>query len=382
MELPANRAFFFVALDEHDLSVKRMQSFLTLMPGEVQSCVGCHEQRTQTMTLRGSLQAMRRAPSKVEPLPGMPEVFDFPRDIQPVLDRHCVRCHGYDQPADGAGERKGPYAGKVILTGDRGPMFSQSYFHLTLKRQFVDGRNQARSNLPPRSIGSAASPIMKKIAGEHHGVKVLPQEADLIRYWIEAGAAYPGTYAALGTGMIGGYAENNQIETGADWPEAKAASQVIEQRCKSCHAGERLLPRNLSDEIGISFWRMDLNDKRLQQSRHRVFNLTRPEKSLMLLAPLSKAAGGFGTCAADDGKKPIFADANDPDYQKLLALCERGKKRLEEIKRFDMPGFQPRPEYTREMKRYGVLSADLKPDAPVDPYKTDRAYWEALWYRP
>ena len=48
VELPAMRPLFFVALDENDLAVKRMQSFLTLQPGETISCVGCHEQRTQT----------------------------------------------------------------------------------------------------------------------------------------------------------------------------------------------------------------------------------------------------------------------------------------------------------------------------------------------
>ena len=47
LELPALRSLFFVALDEHDISVKRMQSFLTVMPGETTSCVGCHEQRQQ-----------------------------------------------------------------------------------------------------------------------------------------------------------------------------------------------------------------------------------------------------------------------------------------------------------------------------------------------
>ena len=52
-ELPALRSFFFVALDENDLSVKRMQSFLTVQPGETTSCVGCHEQRTQTPRLAG-----------------------------------------------------------------------------------------------------------------------------------------------------------------------------------------------------------------------------------------------------------------------------------------------------------------------------------------
>ncbi|MEZ6076926.1 MAG: hypothetical protein R3C56_15040 [Pirellulaceae bacterium] len=45
MELPANRSLFLWRLDENDHSVKRMQSFLSVMPGEVQSCVGCHEKR-------------------------------------------------------------------------------------------------------------------------------------------------------------------------------------------------------------------------------------------------------------------------------------------------------------------------------------------------
>ena len=51
-ELPALRSFFFVALDANDLSVKRMQSFLTVQPGETTSCVGCHEQRTQAPPAR------------------------------------------------------------------------------------------------------------------------------------------------------------------------------------------------------------------------------------------------------------------------------------------------------------------------------------------
>jgi hypothetical protein len=383
-ELPANRAFFFVALDANDLSVKRMQSFLTVMPGETLGCVGCHEQRTQARPPAGGLLAMRRPPSKLTPVPGVPEVLDFPRDVQPILDRHCVRCHGYDR-REGAGPNEGPCASGVILTGDRGPMFSHSYFALTLRRQFVDGRNDPKSNLPPRSIGTSASPLMEKIRSKHQGVELSARETDVVRYWIETGAAYPGTYAALGTGMLGGYAENNQVETDRNWPEAKAAADAIQRRCASCHAGPRTLPANLSDEREVSFWRMDLKDPRLPLSRHRVFNLTRPEKSLMLLAPLAKPAGGFGSCAAgarDGPKEPIFAATGDPDYQKLLALMEAGKRRLETIKRFDMPGFRPRREYLREMKRYGVLPADLPDDAVVDPYDTDRAYWKSLWHVP
>ncbi len=73
---------------------------------------------------------------------------------------------------------------------------------------------------------------------------------------------------------------------------------------------------------------------------------------------------------------------NDPDYKKVLALCRQGKRRLEQIKRFDMPGFRPTPTYVREMKRYGILPNDLPEGAPIDVYATDRAYWRSLWWRP
>ena len=56
--------------------------------------------------------------------------------------------------------------------------------------------------------------------------------------------------------------------------------------------------------------------------------------------------------------------------------------KLERIKRFDMPGFQPRPQYLRELRRYGILSPDHPADAAVDPYQLDRLYWESLWHQP
>ena len=109
----------------------------------------------------------------------------------------------------------------------------------------------------------------------------------------------------------------------------------------------------------------------------------KPEKSLLLLAPLAERAGGFGLCCDEQGEAvDVFANSDDPDYRKLLAMIDAGKQNLETIKRFDMPGFQPRPQYLREMKRYGVLTADFPDDVPVDPYDLDRRYWESLWHRP
>ena len=77
----------------------------------------------------------------------------------------------------------------------------------------------------------------------------------------------------------------------------------------------------------------------------------------------------------------VFRDHHDADYQVLLRSIRDAQAKLNQIQRFDMPGFQPRPEYVREMRRYGILSARDSAAAPVDPYATDRAYWESLWYR-
>jgi cytochrome c553 len=377
--LPALRSFFLVALDENDLSVKRMQSFLSVQPGEVTSCIGCHEQRTNTTLPSAGLLATKRPPSFITPIPDVPDVFDFPRDIQPILDAACVSCHGYDQTPQG-----GPRAGGLVLTGDHGPMFSHSYFMLTAAGLFSDGRNKAASNYPPRAIGSSASRLLKLIDGSHYGATVTPQQEKMLRLWIETAATYPGTYASLGTGMIGGYVENQQVHTDNDWPTTRAGTQVVDRRCSSCHGvgGLPAVPRTLSDERGVSFWMPKIPHPSLLTSRHIVFNLSRPEKSLLLLAPLSRKAGGYQLCHKPDDDAPVFSDTNDPGYQTLLAMIEVGKQDLKAITRFDMADFKPHPAYIREMKRYGILPKELPPDAAIHPYQTDRRYWESLWHQP
>ena len=380
LELPALRSFFFVALDDHDLSVKRMQSFLTVQPGETTSCVGCHEQRTQTpRPAAAQPAAVSRHPSRIEPIAGIPEVIDYPRDIQPVLDALCVSCHGYEKNAGG-----GPRAGRLILAGDHGPLYSHSYYMLTIARLISDGRNKPQSNYAPRALGSSASRLLKLLDGTHYGVQATPRQRELLRLWIDSGAAYPGTYAALGCGMIGNYSQNQIINTGEDWPVTRAAGAVIEQRCVGCHAEPaRLLPRSLADERGVSFWQPSLDDPRLLTSRHIVFNLSRPEQSLLLLAPLAESAGGWGLCRDPKTHEPrtVFADTADPGYQALLALCAAGKDALAQgTRRFDMPGFRPRADWVREMKRYGILPGDLDPAAPIDCYATEQKYWQSLWH--
>jgi hypothetical protein len=221
--------------------------------------------------------------------------------------------------------------------------------------------------------------------GSHFGIKADARQKQMLRLWIETGAAYPGTYAALGSGMIGGYLEEQQIDVDSDWPTTKAAAEVIARRCTACHGADgHQLPRSLSDEQDVTLWQSDLTERSPGNSRHLVFNLSRPDKSLILLAPLAEAAGGFGLCVDATTRQPVavFASTTDPDYSKLLALCVAGKARLHQIKRFDMPGFAPSKEWVREMKRYGVLPAALPDAEPIDVYATEQSFWRSLWHAP
>ncbi len=102
-----------------------------------------------------------------------------------------------------------------------------------------------------------------------------------------------------------------------------------------------------------------ITPRRLNTSRHIVFNLSRPDKSLILLAPLARDAGGWELCRDPKSRKPapVFSSTGDPDYQKLLAMCVAGKQYLEQVTRFDMPGFRPRGDWVRELKRFGILTS-------------------------
>jgi len=342
MQLPALQSLFFVALDKDDKPVKRMHSFLILQPGETTSCVGCHEQRVRTPhAIDTDLAAMKRRPSLLEPIADVPAVFDFPRDIQPILDKHCVQCHGPDRRE-----------GRVDLCGDKTGMYTVSYWTMQTRGLVSDGRNEPFGNRPPYSVGSAVSRLMTLIDGSHYDARLSDHEVTMVRLWIETSATYPGTYASLGCGH---------------YPVHLPMGPMV-ARCGSCHVKE------INDNKGK---RNVLNFPSFANRLEPLSNISRPGKSYLLLAPLAREAGGLELC----GKK-VFANTDDPLYRQILAAISDGHDRLVRGKRFDMPGFRPNPDYIREMQRFGFLPADLKPDDPVDAYAVDRAYWNSFDFRP
>jgi hypothetical protein len=381
LEVPALRNLYFVALDDEGRTVKRMQSFCSVMPGETISCVGCHEKRTETPRMRRDLLATARPPSQIEPIPGVPEVIDYPRDVQPILDKHCVECHSAERPD-----------GRVVLTGDYNEWFTQSYYALFSSDEVSDSQGYDEDgNRPARGFGSVASALMQKLDGSHYEARLSAAEKKLAQLWIDTGATYPGTYGAYRPGRPptghtqpepGGahmktYAT---VHTRAAPEGGVSVGAILKRRCLTCH--DEALPMG----PGIHKTQDFLNVPRYCLN---LYNLSHPEKSMILLAPLAEESGGYGWCRgkSPDGKpgEParVFSDAEDTDYQAILRAIRTAKAELDQMKRFDMPGFRPNPHYMRELKRYGILPADFDAaNDPIDVYETDRAYWRSFWYRP
>ncbi len=369
-EAPANRQLFFVSLDGEDRSVKRMQSFASVAPGETLGCVGCHESRTRTASARPSagLDALRRPPSPIRAFEGQPDVIDMRRDVQPILDRHCVSCHG---PA----RREG----NVLLDGNMGPTWSHAYYALLASRQVADGRN-GYGNQPLRSIGSSASPLLAKLAGGHHGAEATPEERLRAWLWVESGATFAGTYAALRN-------EAQQHASGLAVEGVFAGRKdVLERRCGSCHAlggssraEDRPLPYRRRFGTGATpgvrtapYERIvQKDDPLLRYSENLLLDFSRPGASALLLAPLAKADGGWERC----GAAPVFAGRDDPDLRSLLAAIESGRRLLIEAGNFGFAGFRSNPQYLREMRRYGALPE--RGDA-ADVFALDQRYWRLL----
>jgi hypothetical protein len=99
--VPSGVIVFFQALDARGMAVQTMRSTTHVQPGQTLSCIGCHEPRDEAPPTKPVLAA-RRPPSKITVGPEGSWPLRFDRLVQPVLERHCVQCHGPKGVDDGA----------------------------------------------------------------------------------------------------------------------------------------------------------------------------------------------------------------------------------------------------------------------------------------
>lgn len=195
---PAGIALAFQSLDEFGQSVQFMRSITYLQADENISCIGCHEHRMSAPPNRPIGMAIKRAPSAIKPGPKGSKPFSYPLLVQPVLDKHCVKCHGGEMNEAG-----------VILTGevpesedgDRSP-FSHSYLALAPLVKYaqwpVMDENFRLSNSEPITqpdfFGSRSSPLFKMLREGHEGVKLNDQEFERLTTWADNNVLFYGTF--------------------------------------------------------------------------------------------------------------------------------------------------------------------------------------------
>ena len=94
---PAGESLMFQLLDEDGMAVMSMRTFVYLHPGESVTCAGCHEPRNATPTQVQTPEKIvyRELTPPVEPR--YEGGLSFARTVQPVLDRHCIECHGLEK---------------------------------------------------------------------------------------------------------------------------------------------------------------------------------------------------------------------------------------------------------------------------------------------
>ncbi len=190
---------YFQALDENLMEVRRMRSHVTFQPGEVRGCVGCHESKAEAPPrLKHQGVAVGGSPHAPEPPPwGAQRLLGYEWLVQPIFDRHCIGCHGREQPEGG-----------IDLSDHRAADgFVQSFRTLFGRRDesgpelpplvSVSNRFDNAAVTRPMQFGSHRSRLLAVLREDdlhRKEVELSPADWRALVTWIDANAPYYGTF--------------------------------------------------------------------------------------------------------------------------------------------------------------------------------------------
>jgi len=208
-EVPARTPVYFQAIDAQGHVVQTMRSWSTLMPGEVFSCVGCHEHKNETGVTKPAVMALAAGIKPLEPFYDITgKGFSFPKMIQPILDAKCVRCHDGSEPPDlqatpvwDAAARKfwnRSYHELISKDRPRGPAndTDQRLGVIEERSKYLSwiGRWSVPVMIPPYSHGSSRSPLISLLKSGHEKVQMTQDEMDKISCWIDLALPHSGDW--------------------------------------------------------------------------------------------------------------------------------------------------------------------------------------------
>ena len=181
-KVPANRPIAIQPLDKDGNALQLMRSWLTVMPGETQSCVGCHEGQGMSPTSKPALAARKR-PSEIKKFLGDVRGYSFVRDVQPVLDKNCIGCHDGTKPGR-PNLKRGPAVYKT---------FPRAYIDL-MKYCRRPGPESSQHMLSPLEFHSSTSELIQLLEKGHKGVKLDDRSMEILKTWIDLNVPCMGTW--------------------------------------------------------------------------------------------------------------------------------------------------------------------------------------------
>jgi hypothetical protein len=215
---PSGIALHFQLLDENGLCLQTMKSFTGVLPGETRGCLGCHESMTRSPVTAQTGKALKRAPSNIKPVPWEDITVGYERYVQPVLDKHCGKCH---QDPEHAAYKKFNATLRPGFLGFKEP-YMTLIGNLTWARKYDEAKAEkvvagvagrggfgwadvipvegygtldpaAYSTFPAMTKMSYKSRLVHRMmSGEHNGVKVTGDDLQRVILWVDAMAPYYG----------------------------------------------------------------------------------------------------------------------------------------------------------------------------------------------
>jgi hypothetical protein len=179
--VPANTPIAVQPLDDKGMARQHMRSWFTAMPGEHLACVGCHEPRANTPPTAHTL-ATRKGISAIEPWYGEPRPFRFEAEVQPVLNRHCVKCHNGQHRLDLRGKSAKPEVKYSVAYTSLAPYVRRP------------GLESDIHMLPPCEFDASTSQLVQLLKKGHRDVKLSAEEWDRLITWIDLNVPYYGDW--------------------------------------------------------------------------------------------------------------------------------------------------------------------------------------------
>ncbi len=277
-KVPAGESFHLQALDKYGQAILSERSFWYLQPGEVRSCVGCHEDSGKApLTNTGKILSQKAKSLRPPAGPRYTGGISFMRTVQPVLDRYCISCHGLKKTAgkinlihDG---EKIPRGVKSLLNMGKHHLGSKGYMS-SGGLEAVEDKNISR----PYQYLAAASKLPKMLRDGHGKVKLNKSSYMRIVEWLDM------------NGPVYGDLFPNKLE---ERKFDKKAFEKLRQYIKST------LGKKLSEE-----------------PERALVNVAQPSESRILMAPLAKSAGGWGQL------RNGWSTRQDPRYKKMVQLVK------------------------------------------------------------